>query len=180
LEWVPQGLQAERLCVDGNPHENGIRPVSEDILIAKLRPGQSIALEAHCRKGIGKDHAKFSPVATASYRLLPEITFPVPLQGEDAMLLKKTCPMNVFDIEDMMAVAARPRDCTMCRECIRAPGWDEKVHLGRLQDHFIFTVETVGMLKPEELLPEALKVLMSKCDVALDSLNTYEMDEEAP
>lgn len=44
LEWVPQGSQAEKF-----PHL--IRPVSEDILIAKLRPGQSIALEAHCRKG---------------------------------------------------------------------------------------------------------------------------------
>ena len=66
-----------------------IKPVHDDILLAKLRPGQvllmplsmppsdrtvqSIILEAHCVKGEGKDHAKFSPVATASYRLLPEI-----------------------------------------------------------------------------------------------------------
>jgi DNA-directed RNA polymerase I and III subunit RPAC1 len=33
--------------------------------------GQAIQLEAHCVKGLGKDHTKFSPVATASYRLLP-------------------------------------------------------------------------------------------------------------
>ena len=33
--------------------------------------GQRIEFEAHCRKGLGKDHTKFSPVATASYRLLP-------------------------------------------------------------------------------------------------------------
>ena len=37
----------------------------------KLRPGQSIKLEAHCQKGIGKDMPKFSPVATVSYRLMP-------------------------------------------------------------------------------------------------------------
>lgn len=34
---------------------------------------QSIELEAHCIKGIGKDHAKWSPVATAWYRLHPEV-----------------------------------------------------------------------------------------------------------
>lgn len=49
----------------------GVRPVHDDIVITKLRPGQRIEFEAHCRKGIGKDHTKFSPCATASYRLLP-------------------------------------------------------------------------------------------------------------
>jgi DNA-directed RNA polymerase I and III subunit RPAC1 len=43
-----------------------------------LRQGQQIQLELHCVKGVGKDHAKFSPVATASYRLLPG-TWPISL-----------------------------------------------------------------------------------------------------
>lgn len=34
---------------------------------------QAIELEAHAVKGIGKDHAKWSPVATAWYRMLPEV-----------------------------------------------------------------------------------------------------------
>jgi DNA-directed RNA polymerases I and III subunit RPAC1 len=34
---------------------------------------QAIQLEAHCTKGTGKEHAKWSPVATAWYRLLPEV-----------------------------------------------------------------------------------------------------------
>jgi hypothetical protein len=45
--------------------------VHEDIVIAQLSPGQRIEFEAHCRKGVGKDHTKYSPVATAAYRLLP-------------------------------------------------------------------------------------------------------------
>lgn len=49
------------------------KPVDDDILLAKLRPGQTISLEAHCTKGVGKEHAKWSPVATAWYRLLPEM-----------------------------------------------------------------------------------------------------------
>lgn len=48
LIWVPQGDQSERF-------PEGIRPIHDDILIAKLRPGQAIELEAHGRRGIGKD-----------------------------------------------------------------------------------------------------------------------------
>lgn len=47
--------------------------VHDDILLAKLRPGQCIVLEGHCAKGVGKEHAKWSPVATAWYRLHPEV-----------------------------------------------------------------------------------------------------------
>lgn len=44
--------------------------------------------EAHCRKGLGKDHTKFSPVATASYRLLPDIVLLAPITGTPAHELK--------------------------------------------------------------------------------------------
>lgn len=36
---------------------------------------QEIELEAHAMKGMGKSHAKWSPVATAWYRMLPEVIF---------------------------------------------------------------------------------------------------------
>lgn len=58
-------------------------------------------LQMHCRKGIGKDHAKFSPVATASYRLLPVITLKEEVEGEEADDLVAKCPLGVFDIEDL-------------------------------------------------------------------------------
>lgn len=38
-----------------------------------MHPLQEIELEAHAVKGIGKTHAKWSPVATAWYRMLPEV-----------------------------------------------------------------------------------------------------------
>lgn len=40
----------------------------------------------------------------------------------------------------------------MCRECIREPGWSEKVSLSRIADHFIFGIESVGMLPPKASL----------------------------
>lgn len=49
----------------------------------------------------GKDHAKFSPVATASYRLLPEITLLEPVEGEKAERLKRCFSRGVIDLEDV-------------------------------------------------------------------------------
>lgn len=39
-----------------------VGPVHNDILIAKMRPGHEIDVNLLAVKGIGKDHAKFSPV----------------------------------------------------------------------------------------------------------------------
>ena len=56
IKWIPRGSQAESY----SPSDVG--PVQGDILIAKLRPGHEIDLKLHAVKGIGRDHAKFSPV----------------------------------------------------------------------------------------------------------------------
>lgn len=58
-------------------------------------------MELICEKGIGKTHAKWSPVCTAYYRNLPDIRFNEPIVGEEAKKLKRICPMGVFDIEDL-------------------------------------------------------------------------------
>jgi DNA-directed RNA polymerase I and III subunit RPAC1 len=55
-----------------------------DILVAKLRPGQEIEMELYCEKGIGKTHAKWSPVSTAYYRLVPDIKLKKDVLNNDA------------------------------------------------------------------------------------------------
>jgi len=172
LIWRPMGEQGVTLA-DAPP-----RVVHSDILLAKLKPGQRIKVEGWCRKGVGKDHAKYSPVSTASYRLLPSVEIVEPIKGEEAEGLVKLCPMNVFDIEDMggrkaggkKAVVARPRDCTMCRECIREGAAMEKVKLKRVADHFIFSIESVGALSPERILKDAVQVLRQKCTELLEAI----------
>lgn len=93
--------------------------------------------------------------------------------------------MQVFDIEDMggastaaraVAVAARPRDCTMCRECIRLPGWENRVQLRRKADHFIFSVETAGSLRPEDIVKRAIAILRAKAKTFLQLAEEYEDD----
>lgn len=58
-------------------------------------------MELICEKGIGKTHAKWSPVSTAYYRLVPDIKILEDITGDDAVELKKLCPTGVYDIEDL-------------------------------------------------------------------------------
>ncbi|XP_021689849.2 uncharacterized protein LOC110671641 isoform X2 [Hevea brasiliensis] len=156
---------------------NPISPTEDKIILAKLGPGQEIELEAHAVKGMGKTHAKWSPVATAWYRMLPEVVLLEDVQDETAEELKKKCPVNVFDIEDIgngkkRATVARPRACTLCRECIRGgEEWEKRVALHRVKDHFIFTIESTGALPPEVLFTEAVKILEDKCERVITELS---------
>ena len=49
LKWDPKGSQAAHFEGKKAP-----RPVHDDIVIAKLRPGQTIHLEAHCNRGLAE------------------------------------------------------------------------------------------------------------------------------
>lgn len=168
LRWDPLDGQDEKF-------PEGISCVVDDILIAKMRPGQEIALQCVCEKGVGKTHAKWSPCATASYRLLPDIKIVHEATGSLAEEIKNVCPMGVFDIEDIEGVshlkAARPRNCTMCRECVRSEKHQQHVKLLRVRDHFIFSIETTGALAPAVLFEEAVKVFISKCTSTLAKLD---------
>ncbi|KAK4275292.1 hypothetical protein QN277_018403 [Acacia crassicarpa] len=156
---------------------NPIAPKNLDIILAKLGPGQEIELETHAVKGIGKTHAKWSPVATAWYRMLPEVVLLKEVKDELAEELKNKCPVGVFDIEDIekgrrRATVANPRACTLCRECIRGgKEWEDRVSLRRVKDHFIFNVESTGSLPPEVLFTEAVKILEEKCERVITELS---------
>ncbi|KAG2682624.1 hypothetical protein I3760_11G199700 [Carya illinoinensis] len=155
----------------------GFKGRLNDIIISKLAPGQEIELEAHAVKGIGKTHAKWSPVATAWYRMLPEVVLLEEIEDELAENLKSKCPVGVFDIEDIgngkkRLNVARPRACTLCRECVReGEEWEKRVSLRRVKDHFIFTIESTGALPPEVLFTEAVKILESKCERVISELS---------
>jgi DNA-directed RNA polymerase I and III subunit RPAC1 len=175
LLWAPQGDQLSRFPLHssgvGSGVGGGIRPLHEDILIAKLRPGQVIELEAHARKGVGKDHAKFSPVATASYRLMPHIQIVKPIYDELAEELVNWFEPGVFKCEPttenghrVKAVVSNPYACTMSRNFMRNPTLKESIKMSRVPNHFIFSVESVGMMEPAVIVAEALKVLKDKCE----------------
>lgn len=175
LTWQPVGRQ------DGM-FPDPIRPVNPDILLAKMRPGQAIDMELHCIKGIGADHAKFSPVATASYRLLPTIDILKPILGSDAKKFARCFPKGVIVLEEvsdeeavsegsgydgqagqLKAVVKNAFKDTVSRECLRHDEFVGKVKLGRVRDHFIFSIESTGQFRSDELFLESVRLLKAKC-----------------
>ena len=50
--------------------------------------GHELDLKLYAVKGEGRDHAKFSPVSTAFYRLMPEIVIKRQVWGEKAERLQ--------------------------------------------------------------------------------------------
>lgn len=176
LVWVPQGDQESRF-------PEGIRPVHDDILIAKLRPGQEIELEAHARYGIGQDHAKYSPVATAAYRLYTNVELLEDVYDEDARQLAFLYEPGVFELvqanvpgNSVKAKVVNPYACTMSRNYMKNPTLKRAVKMTRIPNHFIFSVESVGMHKPAILVAEALKVLQNKCNGLIDLTKQQQED----
>uniref|UniRef100_A0A3B4BQL6 DNA-directed RNA polymerases I and III subunit RPAC1 n=1 Tax=Pygocentrus nattereri TaxID=42514 RepID=A0A3B4BQL6_PYGNA len=174
ITWVPIGNQADVFA------DAKIGPVHGDILLAQLRPGQELDIVMHCVKGIGKDHAKFSPVATASYRLLPEITLLQTIEGEKAERLKRCFSPGVIELENIdgrrVAKVVNSRLDTCSREVLRHDDLKSLVKLGRVRDHFIFSVESTGILPPDVLVSEAINVLIAKCQKFLNEIDSTEME----
>ncbi|GAA5853846.1 hypothetical protein JCM5353_003126 [Sporobolomyces roseus] len=156
LSFDPKGGQADLFA------SNPPKPANPNILIAKMRGGQEIVAELHCNKGIGKDHAKWSPVATASYRLLPSIEILADIEPSLHPKLQACFPPGVIDISEGRVQVANARKDTVSREVLRHAEFEDKVRLGRVRDHFIFNVESAGQYRPEELVPEAVQVLLAK------------------
>ncbi|PWN87132.1 RBP11-like subunits of RNA polymerase [Acaromyces ingoldii] len=167
LEWDPKGDQS----VDWK--DDPPRPVHQDILLAKLRPGQKVFMELHCVKGVGKDHTKFSPVSTASYRLLPHIDIldsdKIVDGGEENVGKFVRCfPQGVIGVRRQKETGREEiyvkdaRKDTVSREVLRHPEFEDCVKLGRVRDHFMFDIESTGIIPPEELLPSAIEVLIDK------------------
>ena len=175
ITFHPVGRQVERFAT------GPIHAVNPELLIAKLRPGQTIDVEMHCVKGIGMDHSKFSPVATATYRLMPKIEILRPIIGNDARKFRKCFRTGVVGINKVSAADARiqgsgyeghegeekavvlnPFEDTVSRECLRHDEFKDKVKLGRVQDHFIFAVESTGQFESTDLVLRSLKILRIK------------------
>ncbi|KAN0111584.1 DNA-directed RNA polymerase, insert domain containing protein [Russula decolorans] len=162
LQWDPQGEQLEIFA------KRPPAPTIPETVLVKMRPGQGVEMEMHAVKGLGKDHAKFSPVATASYRLLPHIILDEanPVPPHLATRFQNCFAPGVINVDaqtkkvtvDEYGVRGEP----MSREVLRHPDLGNFVKLARVRDHFIFNVESEGPYEPQRLPLEAIRVMRGK------------------
>ena len=68
------------------------------------------------------------------------------------------------------AVVDDPRYDACSRNVYRHEDLKDAVAMTKKRDHFIFTVESVGALEPEDLFTMAIDVLEAKCDYFLKEL----------
>eukprot|EP00866_Antonospora_locustae_P000022 jgi/Antlo1/22/720 len=148
-----------------------------NVLITRLAPKQEIEVEMLCSKGIGKEHAKWSPVCPATYRLMPDIQVQ-DVYDEEAVKLQSLFKEGVIGIQEIggrkKAFVRNPRLDFMSREVLRHKEFDGRVYIGRVPNHFIFTIESV-FIDPLVLLKRAICILMEKArQLREDILNKNE------
>lgn len=181
LEWlsagseIPDDTNTVFGCDQSMMIENPVTPVHDDILIAKLRPGQTIKLECHCIKGVGEEHAKWSPVATTWYKLYPEVALLTSDMSEEvkARLVDELPGLLFVNDEGVLCVDDALNHEKVLEKVRRMSGEDDLrdiIQLRKRKDRFVFTIESTGGYKPHEIFQEAVKRLESKCDKVLEGL----------
>jgi len=171
-------IKLKNYSILGNLFKNfSVKPAFKDILIAKLNPGQKIDCECECLIATGNTHAKFSPVGTTFYKILPKIKIIGEIFGKEALSLFQKCPVRVFDIEEVANCSMKrltisyPNVCTLCKECLdTSDGFDTKIRIGRHSEKITFITESTGVFSPEILFHRAIYLLVGKCNTSLLSL----------
>lgn len=159
----------------------------EGVAIVKMGPGQKLKFKAIARMGISKEHAKWCPVAVATYRFWPEIYINheamASLTTEQKQQLVDTCPDRILQLDEVTGeiqpvenywdIATYTEDLDFAQRAMKKRLEDEDfVTVRHSKDKFIFTVETTGAMDAEEVLLSALKILKKRLNDLARELET--------
>ncbi|RUP45872.1 DNA-directed RNA polymerase II subunit RPB3-like protein [Jimgerdemannia flammicorona] len=131
--------------VSNNPQ---FQPVVEDkndqgILIVKLRKGHELKLKCIAKKGVAKEHAKWSPVSGVAFEYDP---------------YNKLRHTHYWIEED----AGKEWPVSGNAKLEAEPNPDAPFDYNAKPDRFYIETETVGSLKPEDVVSMGMKTLLDK------------------
>eukprot|EP00549_Striatella_unipunctata_P025461 CAMPEP_0118690972 /NCGR_PEP_ID=MMETSP0800-20121206/10415_1 /TAXON_ID=210618 ORGANISM="Striatella unipunctata, Strain CCMP2910" /NCGR_SAMPLE_ID=MMETSP0800 /ASSEMBLY_ACC=CAM_ASM_000638 /LENGTH=179 /DNA_ID=CAMNT_0006588687 /DNA_START=197 /DNA_END=736 /DNA_ORIENTATION=+ len=146
------------------------------IAIVKIGPGQRLKFKAIARMGISKEHAKWCPVAVATYRFSPVITINedqvATLSLDEKEELVNACPDRILELneegnivaaEDAEHMATFTEDLYYAQQAMKKRPEDEDfVSVVQSKDRFLFSVEGTGAMDAEEILMSSLRVLKDR------------------
>ncbi|MFX1300130.1 MAG: DNA-directed RNA polymerase subunit D [Promethearchaeota archaeon] len=153
---------------DLKPQDPETIPISDKIPIAKLAKGQRIVVEAYARLGIGQDHAKWQPVSTMAYKMIPSVKVDTS-KCDGCKECVTACFRKVFEMKNEKAVVVDELNCTLCNLCVET--CDVKaITVTYDENSFIVTIESTGALSPEEIMEKSFEVFSKKYEELISIL----------
>lgn len=187
--------ESDQNCVSVEPvHFSGDfakNDSSQGIVIIKLAPGQKIHMELLAKKGIGKEHAKWSPMCSVAYKTEPppvefdleqlNAIFSVDIDtkvqiaelSEGLLALNKETELLLYE-QPFLARRIGITQDTIRRvsEFAVANGHPASdVIKYNKAERFIFSAETTGSMAPAKALKLALDILKNKLGAVQAHLN---------
>jgi len=164
----------------GYHERNNRNRIEGPVLLVKMRRGQELKLRCIARKGIGKDHAKWQPVATAAYQYVPEITINHALvdtlseaQREELCAAdpRKTFKYNKLSRRIEVADPLQYQydgEVLIKAEELGVPG---AIDIVQQQDTFLFRIEGTGALHAGDVVAMGFEILLNKIKTLQDGLD---------
>jgi len=139
--------------------DKSVKPAVEKVPVVELFEGQELQFAATAQLGLGREHAKWKG-AVVGYKNLPRIKINE-IGKKDLEKFVKSCPRHVFKINNSKLVVTDPTKCILCMQCVEASSKGE-IEVTAVEDAFVFNVESVSGLKPDEVVFLAAEILGKK------------------
>ncbi len=134
-----------------------VKPLYDNIPIVELFDDQRLKLEASASLGLGLKHARYQ-AANTFYRYYPIVKVNGKVTNVDEVI--KTCPKNALKFENNKFSVNI--DCDLCKECVKIAKPEGVLEIVGDNTKFIFNVESISGLKPEDIVLNAVDILKNK------------------
>jgi len=143
------------------PDDPKVVPVIGDVPILKMSKNQRVSIQCIARLGLGKNHARFQPVSTVSYKYKAIIEIDNSIVTSDlADEISDQCPKKVFTVKGGKLKVVNNEACTLCNACTDID--PNAVKIIPVESEIIFFIESTGALDPVTILKKSLAIIKEK------------------